>query len=254
MGSSYSCCKTCACPQQKDTAPGRRQILSEKGIDRYLQDYPHDAHKNVKVTTQYVEKPSGQLAHCKLFEPKNPSDAKGMICYAIGFGDHVDWNNHDTGCIYADLGFIVFMVEYKGHGRSDGEYAVIDNFEKDIVDETIWMFLQAIDRHIKPHPVYSKSIDEKNNYFLGGKSMGGAVSILIALKLQKQKFNPFKGTLGVYLNFVFVSDVCMFVCSLVFVKIQISFSNHHFACMLCHCALSLCFAPQESYWLLQWWE
>ena len=179
------------------------------------------------MTTEYVEKPSGQLAHCKLFEPKNPSDAKGMICYAIGFADHMDCFNHDIGCIYADLGFIVFMVEYKGHGRSDGEYAVIDNFEKDIVDETIWMFLQAIDRHIKPHPVYSKSIDEKNNYFLSGASMGGAVSILIALKLQKKMFNPFKGIL------IF----CFYSNSVHFCKRYVFKSD-----------------TQESYWCARWWE
>ena len=193
MGSCGSCCRTCSCPQQKDTAIGRRQILNAKGIDRYLQDYHHEARQNVKVTTEYVEKPSGQIAHCKLFEPINPSDAKGMICFAMGFADHMDGFPHDIGCIYADLGFVVFMVEYKGHGRSDGDFAVILDFERDMVDETIWMFRRAIEHHIKPHPIYSKSIDQKNNYFLSGSSMGGAVSLLIALKLQKNMFNPFKG-------------------------------------------------------------
>ena len=116
-----------------------------------------------------------------------------MICFSPGFADHMEWGAHDLGCIYAEQGFVVFMVEHKGHGRTDGEYAVILDFETEIVDEVIWMFHRAIDRHIKPHSVYSQSIDRNNNYFLSGASMGGAVTILAALKLQKKVFNPFKG-------------------------------------------------------------
>ena len=161
-----------------------------------MKDYPNDSRKNVKVTTEYVEKPSGEMAYTKLFEPLNPSDAKGMICYSTGFGDHLerlDWFAHDIGCIYAEQGFVVFMAEHKGHGRTDGDYGVILDFETDIVDEMVWLFLRAIDCHIKPHPVYSEAIDRNNNYFLAGLSTGGAITILVALKFQKTKFNPFKG-------------------------------------------------------------
>ena len=198
MGSCCSslchCRRTCACPKQKDTAIGRRHILSEKGIDTYLHDWSCDARANVKVTTEYIEKPSGEIAHTKLFQPLNPADAKGMICYSIGFADHMEWFAHDIGCSYAEKGFVVFMCEHKGHGRTDGEFAVITDFDTEIVDEAIWLFFQAIDRYIKPHPVYSQNIDEHNNYFLSGASMGGAITIMIALKLQQRASNPFKGT------------------------------------------------------------
>lgn len=197
MGSCSTCCRTCACPQQKDTAIGRRQLLSEKGIDQYLQTFPHEARQKVKVTTEYVEKPSGEMAHCKLFEPINPSDAKGMICYCIGFSDHMDNFEHDIGCMYASAGFVVYMVEFKGHGRSDGDFVVILDFERDIVDETIWIFLRAMEHHIKPHPVYSQSIDQNKNYLLFGVSMGGAVAVWIENKLQKKMSNPFKGMIRV---------------------------------------------------------
>lgn len=107
--------------------------------------------------------------------------------------NHTDWFFHDVGYHYAQLGFIVYMPEYKGHGRSDGYYVVIDDFENDLVDECIWIFNRAINKYIRSNEIYKNSIDKDNNYFLSGVSMGGAVAISIGLKQQNKLDNPYKG-------------------------------------------------------------
>jgi len=147
----------------------------------------------VKITTEYVEKPSGELCFTKLFQPKDARSAKAMICFCVGFGDHTEWFMHDVGAKYAELGFVVFMHDHKGHGRSDGYFAAIDDFETDIVDEAIWVFQYAINKYIQEDEIYADSIGKHNNYFISGTSMGGAITIKIALKLQQKAENPFKG-------------------------------------------------------------
>ena len=193
MGSSLAtCCRTCACPQQKDTAIGRRQILN--GPDGYyLKDHAsYSSSSSVKITTEYVEKPNGELLYTKLFEPKDATKAKGMICYSIGFGDHTDWHYHDIGYKYAQLGFIIYMPEYKGTGRSDGRFMEIESFDA-IVDDMIWIFDYAVNKYIKSNKIYKNRIDKYNNYFLSGTSMGGALTICIALKQQNKSDNRYKG-------------------------------------------------------------
>lgn len=52
----------------------------------WLKDHEsYSESSTVKITTEYVEKPNGELLFAKLFEPKDPSKAKGMICYSVGF-------------------------------------------------------------------------------------------------------------------------------------------------------------------------
>eukprot|EP01084_Bolivina_argentea_P003311 6214_1 len=177
-------------PQQKDTAIGRRQMINE---NPYCSKYRCDP--TVLIKTEYVEKPNGQLLFTKLFEPKNKTSVKGMIFKASGFASYIDWIGTDIGVQYAKLGFIVLMFDPIGQGRSDGLYCHINNFE-DAIDDAIWIYNYAIDKYIKTNELYTNSIDKNNNYFLMGNSMGGATSILVALKSQK-KDNKFKGIIAV---------------------------------------------------------
>eukprot|EP00483_Globobulimina_turgida_P003598 UN03604 len=105
-----------------------------------------------------MEKPDGTLLFGKLFEPINPQDAKAMICYCIGFADHTEWYLHDVALKYAQMGFIVFMLDWQGHGRSDGDFIQIQDFDVDIVDQGIWAFDYAINKYIKSHQIYVETI------------------------------------------------------------------------------------------------
>eukprot|EP01084_Bolivina_argentea_P022451 41726_1 len=179
MGCCFTCCTTCNCPKNVDTAIGRRKILddSQSLIESHI--YKSLA---VKISTEYVNKPDGSVLYTKLFEPKDAKDAKAMICYCIGFSDHVSYITQDVGVKYAELGFIVFMCDWRGHGRSDGKFIHIKDFDTDIVDEGCWVFNYAINKYIKSNKIYREQIDKNNNYFLSGASMGGAITIKMALK------------------------------------------------------------------------
>eukprot|EP01083_Nonionella_stella_P007400 21392_1 len=180
MGSIAGCCRTCRCPSEKDTAVGRRKLLNQSEWSKQM--LLRSPSSTIKITTEYIEKPDGSLLFAKLFEPKDPSTAKAMMFYCLGFTDNTDFTCHEICADYAEMGFIVLVVDWKGHGRSDGILADIDDFDVDIVDEAIWAFAHATDKHIKTHNIYRKTIHAENNYFLNGASMGGAIAIKIALK------------------------------------------------------------------------
>eukprot|EP01083_Nonionella_stella_P028313 77970_1 len=186
MGCSVICCTTCNTPRTEDHADGRRKILNDhiNVIQKMEESYDSSS---VRITQRYIEKPDGMLLFSKLFEPKDPRNAKAMICYSPGFTDHISWLTHGVGVKYAQLGFVVFMVDWKGHGRSDGQYIHIADFETDVVDEAIWAFNYAINKYIKTNDIYAEQIDKHNNYFLNGMSMGGAITINVALKSIRQQ-------------------------------------------------------------------
>ncbi len=121
---------------------------------------------NIKITAEYIEKPDGRLLFGKLFEPPNPRDAKAMICHCPGLYDHLDCTPHDVGIRYAEMGFVVFICDWKGFGRSDGDFIHVQNFDIDFVDEGLWAFNYAINKYIKTNQIYSNTIDKKNLYFL----------------------------------------------------------------------------------------
>ena len=177
MGSLLTCCSTCYCPRAVDDADGRRKILNDN--DLFVKDDPESS---IKITPKYIETDDGSLLFSKFYEPRNASCAKAMIFIALGFGDHSEWFMHDRAIEYAENGFVVFLIDWKGHGRSDGKFVQIEDFESDIVDQGLWAYKYAKDHYIKTHAVYKESIDANDNYFLFGASMGGAISIKIALK------------------------------------------------------------------------
>ena len=96
-------------------------------------------------------------------------------------------DSYDIGVSYAKLGFIVFLYDNKGMGKTDGNYLSITDFDQDIVEPAIWIFKHAINEYIKSNKIYRKNIDRNKNYFLSGHSMGGATVICIALKEQEKK-------------------------------------------------------------------
>lgn len=163
-------CILCSKPSEFDYAQNRRRVLLSS---TYCEDH---SSKEVEVISRYVEKPNGSLLHTKLFVPKN-IPPKAMICYNIGFADHLDYFYHDVGQRYAELGYIVFMHEPIGYGKSDGLFAHMPtSFDVDIVDDAIFIFDWAKLYYGEKYGI------PKGKYFLSGTSMGGATSIRIATK------------------------------------------------------------------------
>eukprot|EP01083_Nonionella_stella_P048759 130190_1 len=177
-------------PDPRDTAPGRRKQLNSQGYYANKSPFPS---QDVSITSEYVEKPNGSLLFTKLFEPKDKASVKGMICFSDGVSCSIDFLGHRIGVEYAASGFVVCMFDYAGHGRSDGPWVIIEDFEETLVAEAVWIYTYIINKHIKSDPLYSRLIDIPSNYFLSGRSMGGAVAILAPLEFKKQKQINIKG-------------------------------------------------------------
>ena len=170
-----------------DPASGRRKISSMRmyNTECDLSD--------IKITERFVVNKDGELVFTKLFEPKDPMKAKAMILHSIGFSGNISWSAQDIGIQFAKLGFVTFMFDHKGHGQSDGDFVRITDYKKDLVDHTIWIFNYAVTEYVQSNDIYKKNIDEKNNYFATGHSMGGCNTVHVALQEQEQNTLNIKG-------------------------------------------------------------
>lgn len=120
------------------------------------------------------------VAFClnKYVENQNP---KGMICYNHGYADHIDCMVHNIGLEWSNKrGYIFFVHEHYGHGRSDGLYVYCDDFMQ-YVKHSSFMHARAKIKYGKEYNI------PKNNYFLAGESLGGAITIHQAIYESKLK-------------------------------------------------------------------
>eukprot|EP01083_Nonionella_stella_P105826 304645_1 len=169
-----------------DDVQGRRS--SDSGLLTYLTRQPQLDISGVKTTEEFVKTPNEEgTMFTRLYEPEDATKVKGMVFHCVGFCDTIDWTPTDIGVHFAKQGFVVFMFDNKGMGRSDGLFSYINNWEEDMVEPALWLFDYAINKYIKPDPMYSKLIDEPQNYAVTGHRMGGANAICIALRLQERK-------------------------------------------------------------------
>ena len=196
MGCCFSCkCCLCCCKNNDDNdaltnidfPQARRQRLAKKQY----------CGPNVKIEEEYVEMMDGNMIFTRCYIPtssynnnnnednnnintdnSNTSNDEeqelkinGMICYNHGYSDHVDNVVHDTAIEFSSKrGYIVFVHEHYGHGRSDGKYIYCPDFNM--------MVKHASYVHKRAKLKYSKRYNiPKTGYFLGGHSMGGAIAI-----------------------------------------------------------------------------
>eukprot|EP01083_Nonionella_stella_P105825 304644_1 len=168
-----------------DDVQGRRS--SDSGLLTYLTRQPQLDISGVKTTEEFVKTPNEEgTMFTRLYEPEDATKVKGMVFHCVGFCDTIDWTPTDIGVHFAKQGFVVFMVDNKGMGRSNGSFGYLTHWEKDIVEPALRLFSYAIDKYIKSNETYNKIIHEPQNYFVTGHSMGGANAICITLKLQQE--------------------------------------------------------------------
>ncbi|GFU33589.1 monoglyceride lipase [Nephila pilipes] len=108
----------------------------------------------------------GQKLFCKYWEP--PEKARALVFIAHGYAEHCLLYDPLAQTL-ASNNFYVFSHDHVGHGQSEGIRAQIDTFDK---------FVDDVFNHIDL--VRNKFPDLI--CFICGHSMGGAISILAALK------------------------------------------------------------------------
>jgi len=117
--------------------------------------------------------------------PKNNGPIRGVICLCHGYMDNVSFLKRVEYQRFVKQGFAVVMIEYEGHGRSDGPNALISNWENLLKD--VQGYFDNVTR--TKYPGKKK--------FLMGESMGGAVAFDLMSRYKKD-----------YAGVIFVCPMC----------------------------------------------
>ena len=110
-----------------------------------------------------------------IWEPKETP--KAIINLVHGFGEYSD--RYDSWAVrFADLGYLVHAIDYRGHGKSDGRRGHINKFDE---------FLNDVDILVKE----SKKLYSELPQYIYGHSLGGNIVTNYILKRE----NDFKGAI-----------------------------------------------------------
>ncbi|EKX37795.1 hypothetical protein GUITHDRAFT_158560 [Guillardia theta CCMP2712] len=123
------------------------------------------------TTDEYFTSSRGLRLFTRTMTPTDPPRGAILICH--GYGDHLRWFLCDTMVKFVEAGFVVTGLEMEGHGWSDGNIAMLDNFE---------LALQDVFEYLKH---MQKKFSELR-WLIFGESMGGMVAIRASIEAQKQ--------------------------------------------------------------------
>eukprot|EP00934_Nitzschia_sp_Nitz4_P007675 Nitzschia sp. Nitz4//scaffold40_size135432//73440//74822//NITZ4_003249-RA/size135432-snap-gene-0.128-mRNA-1//-1//CDS//3329551234//7665//frame0 len=147
-----------------DVACTRRRLLKDfQRIDQRtapMRAIP----KGMKVEESYWVNRRGMSLMTNILLPDNDQPIKAVVCYCHGYSDFPTLTRRNEFVRMVKKGIAVVMLEYEGHGRSDGTLGLITDWDK-LIDDTSDFFEQTVRRRFSSIPT-----------FLMGESMGGAVA------------------------------------------------------------------------------
>ena len=92
----------------------------------------------------------------------------------MGYTDHSDWSRMLIAQEYCKRGYVYFVWDHYGHGRSSGLWIDISNLQH-LCDDAIFICKYAQSKY-----------PFTNNYLLG-RSMGGNIVTRILIQIQQDK-------------------------------------------------------------------
>mmetsp|Transcript_4697 Transcript_4697/g.9076 ORF Transcript_4697/g.9076 Transcript_4697/m.9076 type:complete len:380 (-) Transcript_4697:455-1594(-) len=120
--------------------------------------------KDVDMEENYWVNDRGMALLTSTMVPKNNAPIRGVICLCHGFMDNASFLKRIHYQRFVKKGFAVVMIEYEGHGRSDGPNCLIPCWDTLLGDvHKYFIFITE-----------TKFPGKKK--FLIGESMGGAVA------------------------------------------------------------------------------
>lgn len=120
--------------------------------------------KEVDLDERYWMNDRGMALLTSTMVPKNNAPVRAVICLCHGYMDNASFLKRMHYQRFVKKGFAVAMIEYEGHGRSDGPNALIPSWDTMVGD--VEKYYSSITK--------SKFAGKKK--FLMGESMGGAVA------------------------------------------------------------------------------
>lgn len=149
-----------------DYAETRRKILSEK--DKIF------GHVNfVKEETGYYLNQRNILIHHRQIHAIGP--VKAVIALIHGFGDHSNGFIKELGYKFAANGFTVVLMDFEGHGNSDGLHGLFSSLDDLTHDLNEFLITKVMsNEQLKSHKL-----------FIYGESMGGAIAFKLCTKVSR---------------------------------------------------------------------
>jgi alpha-beta hydrolase superfamily lysophospholipase len=124
-------------------------------------------------TTSYFLLPDGRQLFWRSVMPAGKP--RGVMVFNHGYGDHSSFHLLTTAREYVStLGVAAFLVDFPGHGRSDGLRVLLRDWTSLVVDTERW-----IDAVVEPARGAGA---DKLPLFAYGQSMGGAITIDLAMR------------------------------------------------------------------------
>lgn len=127
----------------------------------------HKSHDGVTYSESRLETKDGLKLLTQRWEPEG-SEARGVLVIVHGLKDYGD-RYADFAFDAARRGYVVWTIDLRGHGDSEGDRVFINRFDEYLSD--LGLFMAKVQAESPRKPI-----------FLMGHSMGGAIVTLYTLK------------------------------------------------------------------------
>jgi hypothetical protein len=103
----------------------------------------------VELTSSFWKNQRGILLHTNVMIPKD-QDVKAVICFCHGYADHPTYTKAlDLAFLCHTGGFAILIVEYEGHGQSDGALGLVKDWN--VLVEDVNSYFQETLSKVFPH-------------------------------------------------------------------------------------------------------
>mmetsp|Transcript_11966 Transcript_11966/g.34460 ORF Transcript_11966/g.34460 Transcript_11966/m.34460 type:complete len:432 (+) Transcript_11966:127-1422(+) len=147
-----------------DEPSSRRRLLKDFQRKDQLTAPLRQVPNGIKVEESYWVNRRGMSLMTSIASPDNGKPIKAVVCFCHGYTDSPTLTRRRELFRMVRRGIAVVMIEYEGHGRSDGYLGLITDWDK-LIDDTSSFFEQTSKKRFPSVPM-----------FLMGESMGGAVA------------------------------------------------------------------------------
>lgn len=167
-----------------DDASQRRQLFAEFSRQDDLPDKFKTIPSNIHLEESYWVNARGMSLCTTIMTPKH-CKVKAVVLFCHGYTDCVSFQKQVETQRFVEQGIAFVAIEYEGHGRSDGPFGLVSDWDL-LVDDVSSYFSEVACQRFPGKPL-----------FLMGESMGGAV----AFSVHKRISHLIKGV-------VFVCPMC----------------------------------------------
>ncbi|RYQ92809.1 hypothetical protein Ahy_B09g099056 isoform B [Arachis hypogaea] len=131
------------------------------------------ARHSVSHGSEFITNPRGLKLFTQWWLPLPPATVTGTLALVHGFTGESSWFLQLTAIYFAKAGFATCAIDHQGHGFSDGLIAHIPDINP-VVDDCIAFFDE-----------FRSRFDPSLPSFLYSESLGGAIALLITLRLRE---------------------------------------------------------------------